>query len=485
MSEKSLKKNAFYSVLKVFLSLFFPLITFPYASRILLPEGIGKVNFANSIISYFIMIASLGIESYAIREASKIKNDKQALTKFFKEIISINIICCFIAYVLFFVALNLIPKFSDYRNLLLVCSVKIFFSVLGIEWIYICNEDFKYITIRTFFIQLINLLYLFIFVKTKDDIIHYAIFGILTAVGCNVFNFFCVGKYIDIRFHCKLEISKHIKSIIIFFGITLVTSIYTMLDTTMLGFLSNDTQVGYYASSTKLGHMVLSTLTAITTVLMPRLTTYNEKNDEKSFSELVQKSANVLLLFSIPMTVGIILLSNPLILLLSGKNYLPAIPTMITISPILIFISFGSLTGGQILPSIGKEKISFFSYICGAVCNLSVNFLLIPKIGSLGAAVGTVCAESLVTIIQIIYVRKIIFSKQLLKNFIQSLISSVVMGLFIIYITTIVTSIILQLIISIIVGIFIYGFLLFIQNNYYFKFYINKFLNKTRNSIFK
>ena len=127
MEQKSLKKNAFYSVLKVFLSLVFPLITFPYASRILLPDGIGKVNFANSIVTYFMMIASLGIGSYATREASKVRDDKNALSKLFKEIITINIIGCIVSYLLFFIALFFIPKFSDYRSLLLICSLKIIF----------------------------------------------------------------------------------------------------------------------------------------------------------------------------------------------------------------------------------------------------------------------------------------------------------------------------------------------------------------------
>ena len=417
MEQKSLKKNAFYSVLKVFLSLVFPLITFPYASRILLPEGIGKVNFANSIVSYFIFIASLGIGGYATREASKLRDDKNALSKLFKEIITINIICCIVAYILFFGALYFIPKFSAYRNLLLVCGIKILFSVLGIEWIYTANEEFKYITLRTFFIQLFSLIYLFVFVHTKDDIIHYAVFGILTAVGSNLFNLILVGKFVDLKYKTKLEFKKHLKAILIFFGMTVVTSIYTMLDTTMLGFLSNDTEVGYYAASTKLGHMVLSMLTAITGVLLPRLTNYVQKNDESSFNQLVIKSANILIVLSIPMTFGLIILARPLVLLLSGTQYLQAVPSMQVISPILIIISFGSLAGVQILPAIGKEKISFYSYIAGAVTNIILNSLLIPKYGALGAAIGTVGAESIVTIIQIYFIKYYIMNKDFLLTF--------------------------------------------------------------------
>lgn len=480
MKEKSLKVNAFYSVLKVFLSLVFPLITFPYASRILLPEGIGKVNFANSIISYFIMIASLGIGGYATREAAKVRDDRKALSKLFKEIISINFVCCIVAYILFFIALYFIPKFSDYRTLLLVSSIKILFSVLGIEWIFTANEDFKYITIRTFFIQLFSLFYLFIFVHTADDIVHYVIFGLLTAVGCNVFNFFFVGKYVDLSFKTKLEIKKHLKAIIIFFGMTIVTSIYTMLDTAMLGFLSSDTEVGYYTASTKLGHMVLNMLTAITAVLLPRLTNYAQKKDESSFNELVKKSANILLLLSIPMTCGLIILARPLVILLSGEHYLPAVKSMQVISPILLIISFGSLAGVQILPAKGKEKISFYSYIIGAVTNVILNSILIPRYGALGAAIGTVGAESVVTGVQIFFIRKYIFNKDFFVTFIETLFASIIMLFFIIIMNSFITNIILQLLSAFIMGVLIYSLILIILQNQYFLFYTRKIINKIK-----
>ncbi len=475
MEQKSLKKNAFYSVLKVFLSLVFPLITFPYASRILLPDGIGKVNFANSIISYFILIASLGIGGYATREAVKVRDDKQALTKLFKEIISINLICCLIAYILFFIALFTVPKFSDYRSLLLVCSIKIIFSVIGIEWVFTANEEFKYITLRSFFIQLLSLVYLFVFVRTKEDLIHYAIFGILTAVGCNLLNFFFVIKYLDFKYKTKLEFSKHFKAIIIFFGMTIVTSIYTMLDTTMLGFLSNDTEVGYYTASTKLGHMVLSILTAITGVLLPRLTNYASKNEKSNFDELIKKSSNIITLLSIPMTTGLIILSKPLILLLSGHDYLPAVPSMQIISPIIIFISFGSLIGVQILPAIGKEKIAFYSYIAGALTNITLNLIFIPKLGAFGAALGTVFAEFIVTLIQVIYIQKLLFNKELLISFLHSITGSLLMGFVIIFFfLKMFQTIYLQLLISFFAGIIIYGLVLLIFRNNYFILYFNK-----------
>ena len=483
MEQKSLKKNAFYSVLRVFLNLVFPLITFPYASRILSPEGIGKVNFSNTIMTYFILLGGLGIGGYATREAVKLRDNENQLSKFFKEIISINLICCAIAYLLFFISLFSITKLHNYQSLLLALSINIFFSVVSIEWIYTAHEDFKYLTIRSFIVQLISLIYLFIFVHTKDDIIQYAFFGIIINTANNVINYFTVGKYINFKSKSNLELKKHLKPVFIFFGITVVTSIYTMFDTSMLGFLSNDIEVGYYTASTKLGHMVLSMLTAITVVLLPRLTDYAQNNDKERFTALVQKCLNVLLLLSIPMTTGLILLSKPIILLLSGEQYLPSVPSMQIISPIIIITSLGSLIGAQILPSLGKEKISFYSYIAGAVTNITLNGIFIPKLGSLGAAIGTVCAEFIVTLIQCIYVRKLFSNKDYLITILESILASTVMGVSIVFLSKISSHPIYQILISFLGGVIIYSLFLFLVRNKYFLFYSNKLFHSKKNNI--
>ncbi len=480
MEQKSLKKNAFYSVLRVFLNLVFPLITFPYASRILSPEGIGKVNFSNTIMTYFILLGGLGIGGYATRETVKIRSDKNTLSKFFKEIISINLICCAIAYFLFFISLFTIPKLHNYQSLLLALSINIFFSVVSIEWIYIAHEDFKYLTIRSFIVQLVSLIYLFVFVHTKDDLIQYAFFGIIINTVNNVINYFTVGKYIDFKYKSQLELKKHLKPLFIFFGITVVTSIYTMFDTSMLGFLSNDIEVGYYTASTKLGHMVLSMLTAITTVLLPRLTDYAHNNDKERFTALAEKCLNILLLLSIPMTTGLILLSKPIILLLSGEQYLPSVPSMQIISLIIILTSLGSLIGAQILPSLGKEKISFYSYIAGAITNITLNAILIPKLGSLGAAIGTVCAEFIVTLIQCIYVRKLFSNKDYLITILESILASTVMGVSIIFLSKISSHPIYQILISFLGGVIIYSLILFLLRNKYLLFYTNKLFHSKK-----
>lgn len=478
MVEKSLKENAFFSMLGEFITLLFPLITFPYASRILLPDGIGIVNFVNSIVSYFLIFASLGISTYGIREIAKIRNDKLAMVIFFKEVYLINFICSIIAYILFIASLFIIPKFYEYRNLLLICSIKILIATWGFDWFFSAMEDFAYLTTRSFIFKIISIAYLFIFVRTKDDIGHYVFFGLINTIGAMFCNILRINKYIDIKIKIKYQLKRHVKPIIVFFGMTLVTSIYNILDSTMLGFLSTNTELGYYSASTKLSHMVLSVLAGLTAVLLPRLSSYISKNDMTSFNEICKKCACIISLLGIPISFGLFLLSKPFILLLTGQNYMPAITVMQMMTPIVVIISFGSLIGVQILPALGKENISLISYIVGATINIILNAILIPKFGAFGAAIGTVCAEFSVTSIQLFFVRKIILTKDFVVCFFQSIVAGLLMILPIYQILRYFSNSILQIFISFISGLFVYSLFLFLNKNKIFIEYCKKLSNK-------
>lgn len=480
MAEKSIKKNAIYSSIRAVMTLVFPLITFPYASRILLPEGIGRVNFANSIVSYFTMLAGLGIGAYATREAARVRQDKILLSKFSKEVFYINLVSTFISYILFFIALFCVPKFSDYHSLLLVCSTTIIFTTIGMGWLYSALEEFRYITIRSIFFQFISLIFLFLFVHTREDYIWYALFGIVSSVGSNICNLIYARKFIDFKIKVKLEFKQHIKPIFTFFGMSLVTSVYTMLDSTMLGFLSGDAEVGYYSAATKLNKMVLGILTAVTAVLLPRLSLYAEKKDETSFGLLVEKALGVVILLGLPCTVGLILLAKPLMLLFSGSEYLPAVLPMQVISPIILVISIASLTGTQILPAVNREKIALLSYCLGAATNVTINYLLIPRHGALGAAVGTVVAESVVTLFQVVILGKCLIKKSIFVNAIQGFVATCVMGIVVYFIVVHVQNILLQIGLGVVVGGFLYALLLVIQRNKIFALYVLKLFHKAK-----
>lgn len=477
--EKSVKVNAFYSFMRAFLKLVFPLVTFPYTSRILGPEGIGQVNYTNSIVSYFNLFALLGIGTYAEREVARLKDDKIALSKFVREILIINLISMTIAYILFFITIFLEPTLLSYRNLLLICSVKILFNVVGINWFFYGIEEFKYTTIRSFFVQCAAIVFLFIAVHSKEDVWLYAIYGVILSTGYDICNIIYSRHFIDYRVKVKLEFKKHIKFIFTFFGMALVTSVYEMLDTTMIGRLTNDTQTGYYTAGIKMNNIVLGLLTAVTNVILPRLSYYKGTGEIEKIGKLKNKSIRIIVLFAVPMTFGLIALSKPLILLFCGTMYEPATIIMQTISPVIFIMAMSNLAGSQFLPAMNKEKISLVSYIAGALVNITSNLILIPRFGALGAAIGTVLAESTVMIIQIIFLHSDFFQKQIILEFFETLFASTVMFIIINLLLNSLENILLQISISLIAGSLSYILLLLIFRNQTFLEYSHILLEKT------
>lgn len=480
-SQLSIKKNTLLNVVRTLLSIVFPLITFPYATRILLPEGIGKVQFASGIISYFVMIAGLGIGTYGIRETAKKRDDKESLTKVTKELFLLNLIPTVIAYLLFVVALVFIPKFSSYRNLLIIYSATILFTTLGIEWLYSGLEQYAYITVRQFIFQIISLVLLFIFVKKTSDTEKYALISVFSNVGANVCNLIHSKKYVDWRKSVKLEIFPHLKSVFVLFGMRVAASLYVALDTTLLGFLTDDNQVGYYEAANKMTRIVVTLITSISAVMLPRLSFYVEKKDFISFKNLSEKSFAVTSMLSFPMALGLFILSENVILLISGERFLPAVSVMKALSILIIAIPLSSFLGNQILLPLGKEKISLYAMLVGAAVNVVLSAVLIHKFNAFGAAFASVIAESLIAVVYfVVAVKKSIFFIPI-KPMMHYVSASLIMAVLVFFINVINLPLILKTIISVISGIFIYCLLLFLMRDKVFF----EFFQQIQNKIFR
>ena len=465
MKVPSLKKNIALNLFRTLLSLLFPLITFPYASRILLPEGIGRVAFARSVIDYFIIIATLGISTYGIRETAKVRDDRQQLSKISREIVTINMISTAVSYLLLFIAIFCIPKLTDYRLLLIVISSKILFTALGLDWLYGGMEDYKYITTRAIVFQIISVALLFIFVHRPEDYLKYASIAVFSNVGSHVCNWIHSKKYIDLLIRTKLELKKHLKPIFTLFAMAVVTKIYVVLDVIMLGFICTDWDVGIYTAAVKVNKVVLSLVVAACTVLMPRLSYYSEKKEIEKFNDLAYKGFNALLLFSIPSSIGLSLVSYHAIMLFSGQHYVAAIPAMRVMNPIIIIIGISNFIGMQLFMPLRKEKYTLYSVICGAVANFSLNLVIIPKFQALGAAISTVCAEMVVTSVQLFLVRDIINLKTLFKPFVVYLFDAAIMSLPVFFVIRNIENVFLGFACGVASGVVVYGLLLLLQKN--------------------
>ncbi len=390
MKKKSIKKNALFAIIKNFANIAFPIITFPYISRILNPDGIGKINFANSYIDYFIMLAGLGLGSYAGREVAKIRDDQTALNKMTREIILINLISTAISYILLFTIAFTVPKLNAYILIIAICSSKVLFETLGLNWLYTAEEEYAYITIRSIIFQAISVVCMFLFVKTEKDLNIYAAISIISNVGSNFCNMLYARKFINVFEKSKIELKKHLASSLIFFGSSIAGKFYATVDTVMLGFLMNDSAIGFYSAANKIIHMILGVIGAAVVVMIPRCSYLVAKGELKEYHKLLDEAFDIATLFSLPSAAGLFILSKPLILLFSGEKYIPAILPMRILTVMLVLNSFTNVVYSNILTPWLKEKYILLSQTSALIVNFILNLILIPKYSVAGAVSASV-----------------------------------------------------------------------------------------------
>lgn len=427
MKQKSLTKNALFTIIKAFMNIIFPIISFPYASRILLPEGTGRVNFANSFIEYFVMFAQLGIGWYAAREAARVREDKHKLNKLCREILTINLFSTLIAYIALFISIFTIPKFSDYRLLIIICSAKVLFTTIGINWVFTAYEEFGYITARQTLFQIISLALLFLFVKTKDDYLIYAGIGVFANVGSNIFNLIYARKFINVFEKTPLDLKKHLKPVLTFFGISIAGRINIALDALMLGFMLNDAAVGFYSAAVKINRLVKEMITSAICSFMPRSSFYLENNQMSEYKAVVSKVCNATFFFCMPAALGMFFLSEPLIILFSGNLFLPAAPSMKILSISLIGSCANSFLGNLIITPQRKEKFTLIAQIIAAASNITLNAMLITRLEVFGAAIATTIVEFILPLMLLFPSFKYLKSKANIIGIMQALLGSLCM----------------------------------------------------------
>lgn len=404
--QKSLKLNIVMNIFLTMSNFIFPLITFPYVSRILLPVGTGKVSFATSLIYYFNMFAQLGIPTYGIRTCARVRDNREELTRTAHELLIINIVMSILAYIALGVALAFVPKLKEDRALYVVISFSIILTAIGMEWLYKALEQYTYITIRSIIFKFVALIAMFGLVKSKNDYTIYGGITILAASASNIFNLINAHKYIDFKPVGNYHFKRHLKAIMVFFAMACATTIYTNLDTIMLGFIKTNEDVGYYNAATKIKGILVSIVTSLGAVLLPRVSYYIEHGQEEKFKAISQKALNFVFLIASPMTVYFTLFAREGIFFLSGPAYEGSIMPMKLIMPTLLFIGLTNIMGIQILVPTGREKIVLYSEIAGAVVNVIINSVLIPSMAASGAAIGTVVAEFVVLLVQYYALRK-------------------------------------------------------------------------------
>lgn len=465
--KKSLVISSIFNFIKTFFNALFPVITFSYASRVLGVDGVGQVNFAKSIMTYFILIATLGTNYYGTREAAKVRDNPKELEKFAKEIFCINLFSTVISYVILGITIILVPKFHSYLCLVFINSISVILSGIGMEWLNQAREEYKFIAVRNICFQILSLGVMFVFVRSEKDIYRYAFITVFATYGVYLANFLHNKKYLGKDFFKdkSLDIRKHIPAIMWLFAMAVSIDLYTVLDSTMLGFICGDEAVGIYTAAIKINKIVNSLIVSIGAVLLPRLSFYVAKKDYTKLREVSYKVFHFIFMVSVPAAVGLYMLSDEIIMIFSGSKFLSAAYTMRILVPIVVVIPFSIITNLQLFIPLKKEKFILVSTGGGAITNFVCNLLLIPRFGENGAAIATVVAETVVSIICMFNLKKILNLRSVFEQYYQYWVAVIPVLVLVKFAKMLKNNIINSVIIIIILSVFLYICMLYIMKN--------------------
>lgn len=431
MKEISIKKNIVLNITYTVFNIIFPLITFPYVSRVLNVENMGLTSFFSTVANYAIMISSLGITTYGIKATARCRDNKKELSSVTQELFILNLIMTFLVVFILFFSILFIDKFKNNILLFSINMLYVLASPFSLNWLYSGLEQYSYITKRTIFIKTLSLLLIFIFVRQENDFIIYALITVLSYVVSYLINFFYSRKFLSFKIENKLNIKRHLKSTLVIFASILAINVYTQLDTIMLNFISGDREVGLYTVAVYVKTALLTLVNSISIVLLPRISFYYSNNKKILAENIIIKCSSLIALISISLTIFFIINARDSILVLSGPNYLDATISMQLIMPILIFSGISNITGNQVLIPFGKENYFMKAVIIGAIIDLVLNAVLMPMYGCVGAAMATMLAEFTQMSIQMYYAKKIISNffdkKSLCKILIAAFLSSFLM----------------------------------------------------------
>ena len=431
---QSVKVNYILNLINTGTQMLFPLITFPYVCRVIEADGIGQINFFQSIISYISLFTCLGIPMYAIREIARDRSDVVQMNQTAMEILLLHSMLTLVGYAIVAILCLTVPQIQVNIPLFLILSLTIFFTAIGCEWFYKGIEDFKYITIRGLIIKTVSVVLLFIFVKSKTDLLYYGCYTVFGVLGGNIFNFFRLRKYIhreNIIFS-ELHIKRHIKPVLKVFSFSVVTSIYLQLNTVLLGFLKNALAVGYFAAATKVMQMLLTMSACLGSVMMPRASHLIAENKEDEFNRLIQKSYDFTLAIALPMTIGLIFCAPSLITALCGVKFEHSILPSQIIAPIILMVAISNVFGIQVLFPKGKINIVTFCCGIGAVADLILNLCLIPFFSYIGTSIAYLGAEVATTVSMYFIGRKYIPIIYFKKSYLTYALGCIVMA-FVLY----------------------------------------------------
>lgn len=420
----SIRRNFMYNLLYQIIIMFIPLITIPYVSRIFQNSGIGIYSYSLSITQYFIMFGTLGITLYGSREVAYVKEDRKTLSRTFWEITILKIGTTAGALILYCVICYLANKSLVIYG---IQSINIIAAMIDITWLYTGMEDFKRIVLKNLFIRVLGVISIFLFVKSYNDLYLFIGINAMSVLVGNLLMWFGISEYIDKVSISNNGIRSRIKPVIKIFIPQIAIQIYSVVDKTMLGYFTDMSQVGLYEQSQKIIVLILSIVTTLGTVMMPRMSNIYANNENKKMEYYLNKILVLVLGISIPTSFGIAAISEQMVPWFLGDSFKGASILIAILSPIIIFISISNVLGMQYLMPSNRVYEFTKSVVAGAIVNIILNIILINKFKAIGACISTVFAECVVTSLQCKYLSDKIKVSSIRDSCTKYLLSSIIM----------------------------------------------------------
>lgn len=463
--KKSILKNSVFNIVYKLLNVLFPMITAMYVARILLPEGVGQVGYAQNILSYFTVVASLGIPAYGSREIARLTYDRHKSDKLFSELFIMNLISTILCSIVYIMLIFLIPSFRYQWLLFGAVGIQLFLTVFNVDWFYSGYEEYVYITVRSTVIKIISIICIFIFVKDENSLVIYALISSLAISGnymCNIVN---LRNRVKLCFH-ELNFSQHLRPVFILLLTTLATDLYNQIDVTMMGSMCSDADIGYYMYAIKLIRILTAVSTAIAVTILPRMSQYYARKEFSEFKALFNKTYKIVMLMIPPCVIGVLLLSENIVLFVYGEKFMPTASIIEMVSPIVFIVAISYLCGSVVLTAVNREKYLLYATTVGMTINIIMNVILIPRYAVLGAAFASVCSECAVLLVHGFFARKYI-DLRISKRDCLSVFFALTMLIFVVILCKIfISSNILILFFAIVIGASIYfGILLIMKNS--------------------
>ena len=398
MRSHSLKINAILNMIRKGSAILFPIITFAYASHKLGADGMGMYSFSNSVISYLLLFAGLGISTYAVREGQKYRNEVKSLKRFVCEVYTINFIFTLISYAILGILLLVWSKLAGYREILLILSISIMLTTLGADWINTLLEDYLFITVRFIVVQLFCLIILLVTVKGPEDILKYAIIVMLSSAGGNILNIIHIRRKLHFHLTVRPSFRKHLPPMVTLFSNSLAIKIYVLADVTILGIYMADKDVGYYSAASKVYTSVKEMLNALIFVTVPRFSYYLSHNNSTEYQQSYRAVYNGIATLIVPCIIGLLFQADNILFYLGGADYVHGTVALQILSFAMLFAVTACLFSQSILIPYKQEKYFLRATIVSALTNIVLNFILIPRFGINAAALTTLVSEVIVCV---------------------------------------------------------------------------------------